>query len=136
MYGVEVGNHFMWVYGPAIAVGWPQLAPDKDPGFWLTSQIWANRCGGNGMMMDPYPHPQHMKVVNHLSYVWSGSGNHLMWVHGLNHSRMASINIWQGPRISAHFPNLGQQVWWKRHDDGSISPSTAYGGCESPFICM
>ena len=61
------GNHFMWVYGPAIAVGWPQLAPDKDPGFWLTSQIWwANRCGGNGMMMDPYPHPQHMKVVNHL----------------------------------------------------------------------
>jgi hypothetical protein len=82
------------------------------------------------MMMDPYPHPQqkHMKVVNHLSYVWtSGCGkNYFMWVHGLNHSRMASITTWQGARILAIFPNLGQQVWWKWHDDASISPSTAY----------
>jgi hypothetical protein len=80
------GNHLMWVYGlNHSTAGWPQLAPDKDPGFWLsTSQIWANRCGGNSMMMDPYPHPQHMKVVNHLSHVWSGSGNqHFMWVDGL-----------------------------------------------------
>jgi hypothetical protein len=39
------------------------LAPSSDPGFELTSQIWTNKCGGNVMMMDPYPHPQHMKVI-------------------------------------------------------------------------
>ena len=25
---------------------------------------------------DPYPHPQHMKVVKHMLYVWSGRGTH------------------------------------------------------------
>jgi hypothetical protein len=30
----------------------------------------------------PYPHPQHLKVVNHLVYicVWSGCECHSMWV--------------------------------------------------------
>ena len=44
-------------------------APSSDPGFRPTCQIWTGKCGGNGMMMDPYPHPQQMKVVNHLAYV-------------------------------------------------------------------
>jgi hypothetical protein len=30
------------------------------------SQIGINQRIGNGMMMDPNPHPQHMKIVNHL----------------------------------------------------------------------
>ena len=38
--------------------------------FQLTYQILTNKCRVNGMMMDPYPHSQHMKVVNHLVYVW------------------------------------------------------------------
>ena len=46
----------------------------------LTSQIWANKCGSNGMMTDPYSHPQHMKVVNHFVYCWSGCVSHSMWV--------------------------------------------------------
>ena len=44
----------------------------------LTSQIWANKFGSNGMMTDPYSHPQHMKVVNHFVYIWSGCGRHSM----------------------------------------------------------
>jgi hypothetical protein len=27
-------------------------------------------------------------------------------------------------------------VWWQRHDDGSISPSTAYEGYQTPCICL
>ena len=47
------------------------LAPSSDPGFELrTSQIWTEKCSGNGMMMDPYPHPQHMKVVNHTFHMY------------------------------------------------------------------
>jgi hypothetical protein len=46
--------------------------PRSDPRFHLTSQILIYMSCGNGMMTDPYPHPQHMKVVKHLVYVWSG----------------------------------------------------------------
>ncbi len=48
---------------------WHRLAPSSDPWFHLTSQICANKCGGNGMVTHPYPNPHHMKVVNHLVYV-------------------------------------------------------------------
>ncbi len=43
----------------------------------------------------PYPHPQHMKVVTHLVYVWSGCGNHSMWVWSLNHCTRASFSAKQ-----------------------------------------
>jgi hypothetical protein len=46
-------------------------------------------------MMDPYPHPQHMKVVNHLSYVWSGCENQSMWVWSLNHCTWVSFGAKQ-----------------------------------------
>ena len=64
-------------------------------GFELTSQILTDRCGGNGMMMHPYPHPLHMKIVNHLSYVWSGCGNQSMWVWSLNHCTRTSFGAKQ-----------------------------------------
>ena len=42
------------------------------------SQIWDNSSGGNGQNMAPYAHPQHMKVVKHLSYVERRYCNHSM----------------------------------------------------------
>jgi len=33
------------------------------------SQIWGNVCGGNGMSVLPYAHPQMFKVFKHLKYV-------------------------------------------------------------------
>ncbi len=38
--------------------------------------------------------------------------------------------------ISVDFPNLGQQVRWYRHGDGSIWPSTAYEYCQTSCICL
>ena len=33
------------------------------------SQIWGNLCGGNGVSVLLYPHPQLFKVFKHLIYV-------------------------------------------------------------------
>ena len=65
---------------------------------------------GNSMTMDPYPHPQHMKVVNHLAYVWSACENHSMWVWSLNQCTRALFAVPQRIRISADSPNLSQQM--------------------------
>ena len=48
-----------------------------------------------GMMTDPYPHPQHMKVVKHVVYIWSGCRNHSTWVWRLNHHTKASFSTKQ-----------------------------------------
>jgi hypothetical protein len=62
MFGVDVGTISCWL-GPSTTAQGHHSAPSSDPGFQLISQIVTNKCDGNGMMMDPYPHPQHMKVV-------------------------------------------------------------------------
>ncbi len=46
--------------------------------------------GGNGMMTDPYPHPQHLKVVNHVIYVWVWEPFHM----GLETRRLRHGIIW------------------------------------------
>jgi hypothetical protein len=37
--------------------------------FSQLSEIWGYLCGGNGMYVLPYPHPQLFKVFKHLIYV-------------------------------------------------------------------
>jgi len=37
--------------------------------FSKLSQIWGSLCGGNGMNVLPYPHPQLFQVFKHLIYV-------------------------------------------------------------------
>ena len=38
------------------------------------SQIWGNVFGGNGVSVEPYAHPQQMKVLKHHIYVSYGHG--------------------------------------------------------------
>ena len=106
------------------------LVPSSNPGFQPTSQIWTGQCGGDGTMTDPYPHPQHMKVVKHLSYARSGRKS-------IQHGFGASITAQTLHSASSSNPGFQTtQMWWERHDDGSISPSTAYEGCQTPSICL
>jgi hypothetical protein len=57
----------------------------------------ANACdGGNGMMMAPFAHPLHMKVVNQLSYVICECGSHFM----LGNSLSYYDSIVCGPAVS------------------------------------
>jgi hypothetical protein len=83
MFGVDMGTIPCGFGAWAIAQRL-HLMPSRDQGFQpmthKKSKSLLNQCGFNGTMMDPYPHPQHMKVVKRLVYVWSGYGNHSMWV--------------------------------------------------------
>ena len=52
--------------------------------FGLLTKLRTNKYGGSGTMVDPSAHQQPINVLKHLVYVWSGCGNHSMWVWGLN----------------------------------------------------
>ena len=44
-----------------------------------------------GMMVDPSAPPQHMIVLKHIVYGWSGGGNHSMWMWCLKQCTMTSL---------------------------------------------
>ncbi len=44
--------------------------------FSQLSQIWGYLCGGNGMNLLSYAHPQLFKMFKHLIYVCHGCGMH------------------------------------------------------------
>jgi len=72
------GIHSMWVwsrFNQCIMASFS--TKQRPPGFQPTSQIWTIKCGGSGLMMDPYPHLLHMKVVKRLVYVWRKSEIHV-----------------------------------------------------------
>ena len=70
MFGVNVGT-ILCGFRASTTVPWNHLYAHMWHRSQLTSQIWARKCGSNSRMIDPYSHPQHMKVVNDLVYVWS-----------------------------------------------------------------
>jgi len=41
---------------------WPWILAD-------CPTFWANMCGGDGVMMDPYAYPLHKKTIKHLYYI-------------------------------------------------------------------
>jgi len=84
MFGVDVGS-IPCGFGASTTTQGLHLVESSALGFQPTSQILTDKCGGNGMMMDPYPHPQHMKV----------HGKHSMWVWSLNHCTRASFGAKQ-----------------------------------------
>ena len=96
----------------SLLVLWYGLQLNSDPGFWLISQIWASTCLNNEVVMDPYAHPLHMKVVKHLVYVWYGCVIHSGWVMSLNACVVVRFVDQQWPRILADFPNLGYHLPW------------------------
>jgi hypothetical protein len=53
--------------------------------------LCTNKYDGSGMMADPSAHPQHMNGLKHFVYVWSGCGNHYMWVWGIKQCTMTSF---------------------------------------------
>jgi hypothetical protein len=42
--------------------------------FYQLFQIWGSVCGGNGVSMKPYAHPEPDKALKHLIYVSHGHG--------------------------------------------------------------
>ena len=58
------------------------------------TQIWWNLCGGNGVSVLPYPHPQLFKVCKYLIYEWH--------VCGMQFERFYSLNV----SVVGSFPHL------------------------------
>jgi hypothetical protein len=92
--------------------------------------------GGNGMMMGPAAHSQLMKVLNHLVYVWSGCGNHSMWVWSLDQCTMILFSTQLCSSNLAKISNSGNTDWRQWHGNGPSCPSTAYECSQSPCICL
>ncbi len=55
------------------------------------SKFCGNKYGGSGVMVDPSAHPQHMNGLKRFVNVWSGCGNHSMWVWSLNYCTLSSF---------------------------------------------
>ena len=92
----------------------------------------TNKFGGNGIMVDPSAHPQHMNGLKDFVYVWSGCGNYSMWVWGINHCTLISFVALHCDPGNLPIPKIrdkkyGGKIWWKWkwHDGGSIYSSTA-----------
>jgi len=56
------------------------------------------------------------------------------WVNSLNHYISPSLMGWELPRFLAKLPKFGRHERPYRGGDTSICTSTAYKGCQTPFI--
>ena len=92
--------------------------------------------GHNMVGTHPYAHPQHIKVVKHLLYVWHWRETNMGWVYSLNHRISPCVLGWEMRRFLAKNQKLGRHEWLYHGGDTSICTSTAYKGCQTPFICM
>jgi hypothetical protein len=86
-----------------------QLLHGHYPEFYQNSKSLVSiSSNDNVVRTHPYAHPQHMKAVKHLSYVWHRCAINLDWVYSLNHRISPSFIAWALPRILPKFPKLGQ----------------------------
>jgi hypothetical protein len=78
-----------------------------------------------------------MKVVKHLACVWHRCGISFDWVYSLNHCTSPSFVAQELPRfLGSNFPKLGQQGLLECCYNTSICTSTAYEGCQTPYMCL
>jgi len=68
MYDIDVGCSLKGSTASTIAQ-WDHVHTYIIYDFSQLSQIWGYLCGGNGMNVLPYAHPQLFKVFKHLTYV-------------------------------------------------------------------
>jgi len=90
MYDMDVGCSLKGFTASTIAY-WDHFHIDIILDFSKLSQIWANLCGGNGVSVLPYAHPQLFKVFKHLIYVCHGCGMQFERFYSLNDSILGSF---------------------------------------------
>ena len=73
MYDIDVGCSLKGSTASIIAY-WDHFNTYIIYDFSQLSQIWGKLCGGNGVSVLPYAHPQLFKVFKHLIYVWHRCG--------------------------------------------------------------
>ena len=105
-------------------VYWTHMLVSCDSGIELISKIWAWKCPGNKVMMDPYAHPHHIKLIQHLVYAWFGCGMSSGWVASLKHCILDSyvgqlwwLQKWADLKIYENKLSASALVtkWWWIH---------------------
>ena len=61
------------------------LPLQRYPEFRTTYKSLAEESSSNMVRTDTYAHPQHIKVVKHLLWVWHWGGSPHKWLYTLNH---------------------------------------------------
>ena len=84
----------------------------------------------------PYAHLHHIKVVKPFIYIWRWCEMNMGGVYSLNHCISPWVIGWELPRFLAKFQKLGRHERPYSGGDTSICTSTAYKGCQTPFIYM
>ena len=64
------------------------LGLNHTPIFLKSNPTWHK---SNSVRVDPYAHPQHIKVLKHFVYIWYGSGMQSTVVWSLNHDLTTSL---------------------------------------------
>ena len=99
-------------------------------------QTFYNESCGSVVRTYPYTHPQQLKVVIHLICISYWCGSHFEWVYSHKDSIMMYPRLWFAPqKTTRRIPNVfTMRELWYCGKDLSIYASTAYEGCETPFI--
>ena len=97
-----------WVYSLNHCISPSYVLPGQYPEFYQNSKSLVNMSSRNVVRTHPYAHPQHMKVVKLLAYVWHWCEINLGWVYSLNHRISPSVIAWKLPRILPKSQKLGQ----------------------------
>ena len=74
--------------------------------------IWGIVCGGNGVSVLPYAHPQLFKVFKHLKYVWRRCGMQFERFYSLNDGVVGSLPHLHYLGFQQTLTNLGKPLWW------------------------
>jgi hypothetical protein len=78
-------------------------------------------------------HTYSLPHIKSFTFIW---GRQLFVNTGPVHIRTCSPVTLDNSTIEPFWQNTVWTRWWWWHEDGSISTSTAYEGCQSPFICL
>ena len=84
---------------------------NDSPGYQLViSCIWANKCDGSSVMMDPNAYPFHIKCDKHCIYVRGDI--HFWLVHSVTHylTGLFMPGLYQECWLT--FEDLSQEMWW------------------------
>jgi hypothetical protein len=91
-----------------IAWGWPDFSQN--------SKSLVGMSGCNVVGTHPYAHPQHIKVVKHLIYVWHWCEMNMGWVYCVNHRISPWVILHGGGQISSKIPKAWSAwaavTWW------------------------